>query len=1023
MKDKSRSHFILLATSSYVLLALAWIFLSDHMLMLIVDREKLLALSSVKGVFFVIVTGAMFFWALRAVPSVKSGQSEGVFSALARATTPGKTFKVWMYLFALVSSVAMLMLRHEMPLEYESRPMMILYVLPIMLSALLGGFGPGLLATITVMIGVDILAQPHLHSAGAASYDRFQWAVLMFSGLFLSGVSELLRRSLSRVEHDRGLLNAVVSGSSDVIFVKDSTGRFLLVNEAAATIYNKPVEQLLGTDSTEIYDQASLQMLNLRDQGIMESAEVQTYEEKLTTREGQERIFVVTKGPVFDAQGQVSGLFGIARDVTDAKQAERALREREQRLNRVIEGSDQGYWDWNLQTNIFEVSARWETMLGYEPGEVNVAPEHWSALVHPDDLPMALDSVERHLKGELPLHEIEIRCRTKQGSWSWIFSRGRVVEWDAEGKALMMSGTHTDINERKRHEAVQREAGIVFENSYEGIMVVSPEGLITKVNPAFSRITGYSDEEAVGLPPRILSSGLQDPAFYKALWALIHKNDFWRGEIWNKRKNGEVYAELLSISVVRDSQGKIQYYLGVFSDISQLKAHEAELNQAANFDPLTRLPNRRLLEDRLNQAIVHATRSGKSSAICFLDLDGFKAINDLYGHALGDQLLLGVSENLKAILRADDTLARMGGDEFVLIISDLASQQECMQVLERVLVAASLPVEVDGMTVSVSASIGVSLYPQDNADADTLLRHADQAMYLAKEAGKNRYQLFDPENDRKAQTDRQYLERLRQALQENEFVLFYQPKVDLINGEIIGAEALIRWIHPERGLISPAEFLPYFYGSHLEKDLGEWVIQTGLSQLSVWMNLGLSLKVSVNISANHLLQEGFFEHLSRALKSYPDSPASHFELEVLETAAIGDIQQAVDILKHCKELGVTFSLDDFGTGYSSLTYLRKLPVDVLKIDQSFVRDMLVDTDDLGIVEGVIQLAGVFDRQVIAEGVETMEHGAMLRRLGCRLVQGYGIARPMSADKIPAWCAEWTSKKAWLLLDGSVTPIQ
>lgn len=1023
MKDKSRRHFIVLATTSYVLLALAWIFLSDRMLMLIVDREKLLALSSVKGVFFVIVTGAMFFWALRAVPSAKSNQSEGVFSSLARAATPGKSVNAWMYLFALVSSLAMVMFRHEMPLEYGYRPMMILYVLPIMLSALLGGFGPGLLATITTMIGADILAQPHLHSSAAASYDRFQWAVLLFSGLFLSGVSELLRRSLSRVEHDRGLLNAVVSGSSDVIFVKDSAGRFLLANESAANIYNKPVEQLLGTDSAEIYDQPSLQRLTLRDQAIMDSAEVQTYEEQLTTREGQERIFVVTKGPIFDAQGQVNGLFGIARDVTAAKQAEQALREREQKLNRVIDGSDQGYWDWNLQTNTFEVSARWETMLGYEPGEMQVAPEHWAKMVHADDLLLAQESIRRHLEGEIPVHEVEIRCRTKQGEWSWILTRGRVVEWDADGKALMMSGTHTDINERKRHEEVQREAGIVFDNSYEGIMVVSPDGLITKINPAFTRITGYPEDEVVGQPPRILSSGLHDAAFYKALWALIHKNDFWRGEIWNKRKNGEVYAELLSISVVRDSQRQVQYYLGVFSDISQLKAHEAELDQAANFDPLTRLPNRRLLEDRLNQAIVHATRSGKSSAVCFLDLDGFKAINDLHGHALGDQLLLGVSENLKAILRADDTLARMGGDEFVLIISDLASQQECAQVLERVLAAASLPVEVEGMTVSVSASIGVSLYPQDNSDADTLLRHADQAMYLAKEAGKNRYQLFDPENDRKAQTDRLYLERLRLALEGGEFVLFYQPKVDLISGEIIGAEALIRWIHPERGMVSPAEFLPYFYGSHLEKDLGEWVIKTGLAQLSVWMNLGLSLKVSVNISANHLLQEGFFEHLSRALLLYPDSPAAHFELEVLETAAIGDIQQAVDILKHCKELGVTFSLDDFGTGYSSLTYLRKLPVDVLKIDQSFVRDMLIDTDDLGIVEGVIQLASVFDRQVIAEGVETMEHGAMLRSLGCRLVQGYGIAKPMSADLFPAWCAEWTKRKAWLQLDDMNTKIQ
>lgn len=1018
MRDKSRIHFICLATFSYVLLALAWIFLSDRMLMLIVSREKILALSSVKGVFFVIVTGVMFFWALRAVPSVQSAGDEKVFSSLARAATPDKPFKIWMYLFALLATGAMLVLRYEMPLQYGMRPMMILYVLPIMLSALLGGFGPGLFATLIAAAGVDYFMTPHLHAAAAASYDRFQWFLLMFNGVCLSGVSELLRQSLSRLEYDRSLLDAVVSGSSDVIFVKDRAGRFLLANAAAARFYNQPLEQILGANAADIDDQMSLQTLARRDQDIIDSTEVQTYEEQVTTCTGQERRFVVTKGPVFDAQGRVNGLFGIARDVTESRQAEQALREREQRLNRVIEGSNQGYWDWNLQTNIFEVSARWETMLGYEPGEVVVTPEEWPKLVHPDDLPRALESIRRHLEGEWPVHEVEIRCLTKEGGWSWILSRGRIVEWDAEGKALMMSGTHTDINERKRHEQVQREAGIVFENSYEGIMVVNPEGLITKINPAFTRITGYSEADVLGQSPRILSSGMQDAAFYKALWTSIETHDFWRGELWNKRKNGEIFAELLSISVVRDNQGQIQHYLGVFSDISLIKAHEAELDRAANFDPLTRLPNRRLLEDRLNQSILRAQRTGKSSAVCFLDLDGFKAINDLYGHAAGDQMLLAVSENLKAILRADDTLARMGGDEFVLIISDVDASQDCSPILNRILEAASVPVSVEGMLVSVSASIGVSLFPQDDVDAETLLRHADQAMYLAKEAGKNRYQLFDPENDRKAQTHRQYLERLRQALDGNEFVLFYQPKVDLSNGDIIGAEALIRWMHPERGMVSPAEFLPYFYGSLLERSLGEWVIQTGLAQLSTWINQGLSLKVSVNISANHLLQEGFFDHLSHALQLHPESPAAQFELEVLETAAIGDIQQAVNILKRCKELGVTFSLDDFGTGYSSLTYLRKLPVDVLKIDQSFVRDMLVDADDLGIVEGVIQLASVFDRQVIAEGVETMAHGALLHRLGCRFVQGYGIARPMAADQFPAWCADWKNKKAWLAMDSA-----
>jgi EAL domain-containing protein (putative c-di-GMP-specific phosphodiesterase class I) len=326
--------------------------------------------------------------------------------------------------------------------------------------------------------------------------------------------------------------------------------------------------------------------------------------------------------------------------------------------------------------------------------------------------------------------------------------------------------------------------------------------------------------------------------------------------------------------------------------------------------------------------------------------------------------------------------------------------------------AARTPVQAGDQLVRMSASIGVSLYPSDNADPDILLRHADMAMYLAKQAGKNRYQLFDPEIDRLAQNHRETLVQMERALEQHEFVLFYQPKVDLVSGAVTGAEALIRWQQPQRGLLSPAEFLPHLDGSHLEGLFGEWVIDTALAQMRSWRALGLDIKVSVNISANHLQQPDFCDHLGQALAKYPDIAPACLELEVLETAALADMQQAVEILERCMELGVRFSLDDFGTGYSSLTYLRKLPVDTLKIDQSFVRDMLSDPDDLGIVRGIIELAKVFNRQVVAEGAETLEHGAVLRSLGCRVVQGYGIARPMAADAFPDWCAGWLAAGLW-----------
>jgi diguanylate cyclase (GGDEF)-like protein/PAS domain S-box-containing protein len=586
-----------------------------------------------------------------------------------------------------------------------------------------------------------------------------------------------------------------------------------------------------------------------------------------------------------------------------------------------------------------------------------------------------------------------------------------------------MSGTHTDISERKQYELARREASIVFDNSYEGIAVTDPAGHISKVNPAFTRITGYAEAEVAGRNPKILSSGRHDSSFYAELWTSLNERDFWQGEIWNRRKSGELYATLQSISVVRDENNRVQHFVSVFADISQLKAHQAELDRVANFDSLTGLPNRRLLTDRLQQSLLRARRSGKLSAVCLLDLDGFKAINDSYGHAVGDQVLVGIAAQLKTTLRAQDTLARMGGDEFVLLLNDLGTVDDCTHILDRVLQALRQPVQADGHLLRSSASIGVSLYPADDADPDTLLRHADQAMYLAKQVGKNRYQMFDLDIDRRTQVRRDGLGELRLALERNEFVLHYQPKVDLVSGEVTGAEALIRWQHPERGLLAPGAFLHHVSGSELEKPLGEWVLDSAMGQIATWARQGLTIKVSVNISADHLLKPDFCDRLALALSLHSAVDPAHLELEMLETAAIEDMEQAVDILRRCMALGVVFSLDDFGTGYSSLTYLRKLPVHTLKIDQSFVRNMLSNAEDLGIVKGVIELANVFHREVIAEGVETLEHGAVLRRMGCRQVQGYGIARPMPAARLPEWQIEWQKARIWLTLEDELPSLR
>jgi diguanylate cyclase (GGDEF)-like protein/PAS domain S-box-containing protein len=561
-----------------------------------------------------------------------------------------------------------------------------------------------------------------------------------------------------------------------------------------------------------------------------------------------------------------------------------------------------------------------------------------------------------------------------------------------------------------------RLAASVFSNSYDGVMITDVHNIVVDVNPAFTRITGYEREEIVGLSPNILSSQRQSADFYREMWQSVQTRDFWQGEIWNRRKSGEVYAERLSISVVRDQQQNIRHYIAVFTDISQIKAHEAELNHIAHYDPLTGVPNRRLLADRLNQGILHARRSGKSLAVCYLDLDGFKPINDQHGHAVGDLFLIEVTNRLKHELRGEDTLARLGGDEFVIILTNVIESRELHIVLDRVLAAVNLPTRVGALAISASGSIGVTIFPDDDADADTLLRHADQAMYKAKDAGKNRYQLFDPEHDRQVQTHRTQLQRLRMAMEKNELVLFYQPKVDLVSGAVIGAEALIRWQHPERGIIPPGEFLPHIAGSDFEFTLGEWVVDNVLQQIERWNEAGIRLTVSANISADHLLQASFVDRLQQSLARYPQVAPASLELEILETVAIADMDQAINILTECRRLGIRLALDDFGTGYSSLAYFRSLPVDILKIDQSFVRHMLEDPDDLGLVESVVHLAHAFNRQVIAEGVETLAHGALLLQLGCPLAQGYGVARPMPAERFPVWISEWRQQQAWLSID-------
>lgn len=557
-------------------------------------------------------------------------------------------------------------------------------------------------------------------------------------------------------------------------------------------------------------------------------------------------------------------------------------------------------------------------------------------------------------------------------------------------------------------------AASAFVHAGEAMIITDVAGTIIDVNDAFISTTGYSREEVIEQDMRILQSCTESQAFYIDMWQKLLDEGCWSGEVWNRRKNGDIYSEKRTISALRNELDIITHFVILCTDITQIKEHQNELEQIAYYDILTKLPNRSLLADRLSQAMLLCNRHDQSLAVLFLDLDGFKRVNDLHGHAVGDKLLVAISQRMKDVLREGDTLARIGGDEFVAILTNLVKVEDCEPILERFLLAASEPTTVGDVVLKVSASIGVTLYPQNSVKADQLLQHADQAMYVAKESGKNCYHLFDDAQDDVVKEQRKNLKAIRKALDNHQFVLYYQPKVNMRTGAVIGVEALIRWQHPKRGLLNPVEFLSVIENNLMSIEMDEWVMSTSLAQISQWQKLGLNLPVSINVRTTtvQLQQPDFTTRLTVLLAAHPDVEPHYLELEVLETNAIENEMDISTIMDNCVALGVNFSLDDFGKGHSSLTYIRQTPVSQIKIDQSFVRNMLIDPNDFAIVEGAIAVAKSFKREVIAEGVETIEHGIALLQMGCELAQGYGIVKPMSASNIPGWINDWKPHFSW-----------
>jgi diguanylate cyclase (GGDEF)-like protein/PAS domain S-box-containing protein len=712
--------------------------------------------------------------------------------------------------------------------------------------------------------------------------------------------------------------------------------------------------------------------------------------------------------PVTNEQGAITHFIGIKRDITGEVESRLALEKERSHLRALLDNIPDLIYYKDTQGSYIDCNPAFAQFLESSPEAVrghrddDLMPRLQAAFTREQDLAV--------LTGEAPQHREEW---LHSGDGSRLFEMTRAPVRDPLGQVLGLIGVGRDITARRETEDRLRLAASVFESAHDSIMITDPTGRIVEVNDAFVQLTGYSREEALGETPSILRSGHHPAEFFQAMWQAIGQDGYWHGEIWNRRKDGQAFVETLTISTVRDNTGEITNFVAIFSDITALKETQKRLEHLAYHDALTHLPNRVLLGDRMQLALAQARRRQDLLAVCYLDLDNFKPVNDQHGHQAGDRLLVEVAHRLTNSLRDCDTIARLGGDEFALLITDLGSPQEISQTLSRLMTNLCAPYRVaNSVDVAISATIGYTLFPGDNADPDTLLRHADQAMYQAKTAGRNRFYLFDTSEHQRRQAHRESRERIALAIERDELELHYQPRVNMRLGSVLGVEALVRWRHPEKGLLMPAEFLPLIEGSEVIASLGDWVLRTALRQVEVWKELGYQLLVSVNIAAHHLLMPNFSERLVELLAQHPGVSPRQLELEILETTALEDMLLVSRIIDYCQGIGISFALDDFGTGYSSLTYFKRLPANTLKIDQSFVRDMLEDPEDLAIVEGILGLTAAFKRKVIAEGVETIEHGILLLHLGCDEGQGYGIARPMPAAKVLAWIDAFRPDPSW-----------
>ncbi|MBS1156663.1 MAG: response regulator receiver modulated diguanylate cyclase/phosphodiesterase with sensor(s) [Proteobacteria bacterium] len=688
------------------------------------------------------------------------------------------------------------------------------------------------------------------------------------------------------------------------------------------------------------------------------------------------------------------------------QEAERSLHESEERFQLIAATLAETIWLADAaQGQITYVSPAYETVWQQTCASLYEEPASFLNNVHQDDRHrITQDLQSAYATGQPFTHEF--RVVRPDGSTRWVVNRGFPVITPS-GRPTRYVGVVVDVTERHQAEEQLRQAATVFESTREGVMIVDLDGYILAINKAFTDISGYSEAESLGQKPNLQNSGRHGPEFFQAMWTTLINTGQWQGEIWNRRKIGEVYPAWLSISTVRDKDSHPTHYVGVFSDISQIKRSEEQLAHLAHYDPLTELPNRLLLQSQLEHALGRAERNGQRAAVLFVDLDYFKTVNDSLGHVIGDQLLIDVAGRLRARIRDEDVLGRFGGDEFLLLLEPIGSPEEAAIVARDILTVLAEPFQLGNNNEAfIGASIGISIFPEDGTSAANLLRDADTAMNQAKQQGRNCFCFYTADMNKKAMAQLELEASLRRAMERNEFVLYYQPKVDLHTGLITGAEALIRWPRDGGRLESPAHFIPLAEKTGLIVPIGNWVIGEACRQLKTWQDTGLrGLQLSVNVSGRQFHSGDLPALVTQSLERHRIAPGM-LELEVTESMLMENPEQTVSMLNALKHSGVKLSLDDFGTGYSSFAYLSRFPIDTLKIDQSFVHDIATKEEAAMICVSIIDLAHRMRLKVVAEGVETEAQMSYLMSRSCDAIQGYYVAKPMPAAVFTAFVQNW-----------------